>query len=188
MNGAWKSRVPVATGHVRFTLLHGGALAELNPLGTLRPMSKLSPVRSMFGPGLYLTQDPHVARAYVHKHSCKLYEFTLQGPKSGVLDLDLETADSHVLPRYLPKILREPRVLGETRYDQLCETLTAAAGGDPSRIDHRRHQLNQNLHRLGIWLFHLDSGMSGLLDRGVQFVLLDPKFVQSIRVVAPGHL
>jgi len=134
--------------------------------------------RHIFGPGLYLTEDHQVASAYVFKHQGAFYELDLTGPAGGVLDLRLDLAACRSIPRYVLQLVPPSRIPGQTLYDQLADL------HGPDYDDTRYGRLNRQLLAYGIWLIAGYAGGStaqGLMDRGVQYVLLDFDRVQHVR-------
>lgn len=160
-------------------LLHGGDIPDRLHIPTV------SAGRNVFGPGLYLTGDPKVAQCYVFRHHGSLWRVSVSGPRTGVCNFDRPLTACDRLPDYVHRLTERDRLPGESRYDQLAQL------HGPGHDDTRTRRLNDQLRRWGIWLLmgHVGAtAQSGLMDRGRQFVLLDPRGIERIqRVEASGR-
>lgn len=127
-----------------------------------------------FGPAIYLTKDPTVANCY-YREGGSIYEVNIFGNTQFTIDLDKSFIDQSAEAK--EAIIRTLKALN--LYVDSCPSTNARDFIHPYGC--LKSDINDVLSENGIWLLygHL-SGMevSGLMDRGVQFAVIDESAVK----------
>lgn len=167
-------------------LLHGSPSRPED----FRLASKSNGIEAL-GPGLYCTKDPLVAGCY-SRNGGTIFEIHLRGLAGLVLDLDASL--SKQAPECRQALLRLPFWIGVDVHKHaatdkpLRDVLEAV---NPAPLGHTQDlwvEVSREIKAAGIWMMHGHlSGMSssGLMDRGVQYVILDKARVEKVSVYTP---
>lgn len=150
-------------------LLHGSDSATIERLS-----SGFGVESRPFGPALYLTEDPDVARCYVGRQGA-IYQVFLEGNDAYTISLNegwkAQTVQAREAMLKLLHRARSPNDFEDAR--TLIESADAELG---------RAGRNAFLRDHGVWMMfgYIDPiEHSGLCDRGIQYALIDDAAIRS---------
>lgn len=160
--------------HIPLRLFHGSALPDLTSLKIAFAQND-----TPLGPGVYLTEDPLVARCY-SKDLGKIYEVEVRGNRSYVINLDepfkkqtFEARSSIIKLLHLAKCeMPSTDKLDARKIIQMTQSKFT------------KEERNLRLAQLGIWMIFgtLDCYESnGRGDRGIQYVILEDTSIMSVK-------
>lgn len=130
-----------------------------------------------FGPAVYLTKDPNVAKCYCIGGS-PIYEVNISGDPLLTIDLDKDfDSQSGKAKKAILKSLKLDK-----QNVNICSSINVRDLIHPK--DCSRSSINRTLSENGIWLLYghlLPMEKSGQMDRGVQFAVIDESSIKVLK-------